>query len=175
MTKSGKRVRRVAKPKKDKNDTIQIISRNRAARHNYFIDETFEAGIVLTGAEVCSLRERPAQLTDTFIVVRNGEVWLNGMHIHPYLRGGVWNPDPDRRRKLLLHKRQIRYLDQKLRVKGAAIVPLQMYFDEHNRVKLTIALGKGKKLYDKRADMAKRDSDREIQRAMKQRSRRVCL
>jgi SsrA-binding protein len=93
------------------------------------------------------------------------------MHIHPYVNGGVWNRDPDRRRKLLLHKRQIFYLDQKLRQKGTAIVPLQMYFDEHNRVKLTIALARGKKLYDKRADMAKRDTEREIQRALKARSR----
>ena len=99
------------------------------------------------------------------------EVWLNGMHIHPYVNGGVWNPDPDRRRKLLLHRRQIDYMEQKLRTKGVAIVPLQMYFDEHNRVKLTIALATGKKLYDKRADMARRDSDREIRRVLKERSR----
>lgn len=150
---------------------IKVISKNRSASHNYFIDETFEAGIELTGAEVKSIRDRAAQLTDTFILIRGGEVWLNGMHIHPYAAGGVWNPDPDRRRKLLLHRRQIDYLDQKLRVKGFAIVPLQMYFDEHNRVKLTIALARGKKLYDKRADMAKRDAEREIQRALKLRSR----
>lgn len=150
---------------------IKIISRNRSASHNYFIDETFEAGIELAGSEVKSLRDRPAQLTDTFVLIRGGEVWLNGMHIHPYVNGGAWNRDPDRRRKLLLHKRQIFYLDQKLRQKGTAIVPLQMYFDEHNRVKLTIALARGKKLYDKRADMAKRDTEREIQRALKARSR----
>lgn len=150
---------------------IKIISRNRSASHNYFIDETFEAGIELAGSEVKSLRDRPAQLTDTFVLIRGGEVWLNGMYIHPYVNGGVWNRDPDRRRKLLLHKRQIFYLDQKLRQKGTAIVPLQMYFDEHNRVKLTIALARGKKLYDKRADMAKRDTEREIQRALKARSR----
>ncbi|MEE8682623.1 MAG: SsrA-binding protein SmpB [Olsenella sp.] len=150
---------------------IKVISRNRSASHNYFIDETFEAGIELAGSEVKSLRDRPAQLTDTFVLIRGGEVWLNGMHIHPYVNGGVWNRDPDRRRKLLLHKRQIFYLDQKLRQKGTAIVPLQMYFDEHNRVKLTIALVRGKKLYDKRADMAKRDTEREIQRALKARSR----
>ncbi len=157
-------------PKQHKPD-IKVIARNRAASHNYFIDETFEAGIELTGTEVKSLRDRAVQLNDTFVLIRGGEVWLNGMHIHPYANGGVWNPDPDRRRKLLLHKRQILYLDQKLRVRGTAIVPLQIYFDEHNRVKLTIALARGKKLYDKRADMAKRDQDREIQRALKERSR----
>ena len=150
---------------------IKIISRNRSASHNYIIDETYEAGIELAGSEVKSLRDRPAQLTDTFVLIRGGEVWLNGMHNPPYVNGGVWNRDPDRRRKLLLHKRQIFYLDQKLRQKGTAIVPLQMYFDEHNRVKLTIALARGKKLYDKRADMAKRDTEREIQRALKARSR----
>ena len=150
---------------------IKVISKNRAAHHNYAIDETFEAGIELTGAEVKSLRDRVAQLTDTFVLIRGGEVWLNGMHIHPYVNGGVWNPDPDRRRKLLLHRRQIDYMEQKLRTKGVAIVPLQMYFDEHNRVKLTIALATGKKLYDKRADMARRDADREIRRVLKERSR----
>ena len=94
-----------------------------------------------------------------------------GTHIRPYSHGGVWNVDPDRRRKLLLHRRQINYLDGKLRTKGVALVPLEMYFDEHNRVKLTVGLARGKKLYDKRSDMAKRDSDREIQRALKERSR----
>ena len=128
---------------------IKVISKNRAARHNYAIDETFEAGIELTGAEVKSLRDRAAQLTDTFVLIRGGEVWLNGMHIHPY----------------------VDYMEQKLRTKGVAIVPLQMYFDEHNRVKLTIALATGKKLYDKRADMARRDADREIRRVLKERSR----
>lgn len=156
---------------RDKRPGIKVISKNRAARHNYAIDETFEAGIELTGAEVKSLRDRAAQLTDTFVLIRGGEVWLNGMHIHPYVNGGVWNPDPDRRRKLLLHRRQIDYMEQKLRTRGVAIVPLQMYFDEHNRVKLTIALATGKKLYDKRADMARRDSDREIRRVLKERSR----
>lgn len=147
------------------------IARNRSARHAYFIDETFEAGIVLTGTEVRSLRERGCQITDSFVIIRGGEAWLMGVHMHPYSNGGVWNVDPDRRRKLLLHKRQIRYLDQKLRTKGLAVVPIELFFDEHNRVKLIIGLGRGKKLYDKRDDMARRQSDREIQRALKERSR----
>lgn len=151
--------------------TRKIIARNRSARHTYFIDETFEAGLVLTGTEVRSLRERNCNLSDTFCLVRGGEAWLMGVHIRPYSHGGVWNVDPDRRRKLLLHRRQIDYLDGKLRLKGMALIPLELYFDEHNRVKVIIGLARGKKLYDKRADMAKRDSDREIQRALKERSR----
>lgn len=151
--------------------TKKVIARNRSARHAYFIDETFEAGLVLTGTEVRSLRERNCNITDSFCLIRGGEAWLSGVHIRPYSHGGVWNVDPDRRRKLLLHRRQINYLDEKLRVKGVALVPLELYFDEHNRVKVIVALARGKKLYDKRATMAKRDSDREIERALKARSR----
>lgn len=150
---------------------IKLIAKNRSARHEYFIDETFEAGLVLTGTEVSSLRERACQITDAFCLIRSREAWLHGVHIHPYSHGTVWNVDPDRKRKLLLHKRQIDYLDSKLRVKGVALIPLELFFDEHNRVKLTIGLGRGKKLYDKRDDMARRDTDREIQRALKERSR----
>lgn len=150
---------------------IKLIAKNRSARHEYFIDETFEAGLVLTGTEVRSLRERACQITDAFCLIRGREAWLHGVHIHPYSHGTVWNVDPDRKRKLLLHKRQIDYLDSKLRVKGVALIPLELFFDEHNRVKLTIGLGRGKKLYDKRDDMARRDTDREIQRALKERSR----
>lgn len=149
----------------------KTVSRNRTARHEYFIDETFEAGIELTGTEVKSIRERACQITDAFVLVRGGEAWLHGVHIHPYSNGGVWNVDPDRKRRLLLHRQQIDYLDSKLRLKGMAIIPLEMYFDEHNRVKLCLGLARGKKLYDKRDDMARRDVDREIQRALKDRSR----
>ena len=149
----------------------KTIAKNRSARHEYFVDETLEAGLVLTGTEVKSLRERACQLTDAFCLIRGHEAWLHGVHIHPYSNGGVWNVDPDRKRKLLLHRRQIDYLDGKLRQKGAALVPLELYFDEHNRVKLSIGLARGKKLYDKRADMARRDSDREIARALKELNR----
>ena len=155
---------------KDK-PNIHVIAKNRAASHEYFIDETFEAGLVLTGTEVKSLRERSCQITDAFCLIRGREAWLHGVHIHPYSHGTVWNVDPDRKRKLLLHKNQIDYLDRKLRLKGVALVPLMLYFDEHNRGKLQIGLCRGKKLYDKRDDMAKRDTDREIQRALKERSR----
>ena len=149
----------------------KVIAKNRSAHHEYFIDETFEAGLVLSGTEVKSLRERAAQITDTFCLVRGGEAWLVGMHIHPYSNGGVWNRDPDRRRKLLLHKREIQQLDVKLRQRGAALVPLELYFDENNRVKLRVGLGRGKKLYDKRQDMAKREVQRDIERALKDRNR----
>jgi SsrA-binding protein len=149
----------------------KTIARNRTARHDYEISETFEAGVVLTGTEVKSLRERASQITDSFCIIRGGEVWWVGAHIHPYSNGGVWNVDPDRRRKLLLHRRQIDSLDGRMRTKGLALVPLELYFDEHNRVKLAIGVGRGKKLYDKRHDMARRQSDRDIARALKERSR----
>ena len=149
----------------------RTISKNRVARHDYEIGETWEAGIELTGTEVKSIRERPCQITDSFCIVRGGELFLVGVHIHPYSNGGVWNVDPDRRRRLLMHRRQIDLIDQRLRTKGSSLVPLELYFDERNRVKLRVGLGKGKKLYDKRADMARRDANREIQRALKERSR----
>lgn len=158
---------RVKGPERDK----KTISRNRTARHDYEIGETWEAGIELTGTEVKSIRERPCQITDSFCIVRGGELFLVGVHIHPYSNGGVWNVDPDRRRRLLMHRRQIDLIDQRLRTKGSSLVPLELYFDERNRVKLRVGLGKGKKLYDKRADMARRDANREIQRALKERSR----
>lgn len=154
-------------PERDK----KTISRNRTARHDYEIGETWEAGIELTGTEVKSIRERPCQITDSFCIVRGGELFLVGVHIHPYSNGGVWNVDPDRRRRLLMHRRQIDLIDQRLCTKGSSLVPLELYFDERNRVKLRVGLGKGKKLYDKRADMARRDANREIQRALKERSR----
>ena len=149
----------------------KTIAKNRKAFHEYEIMETFEAGIELTGTEVRSLRENNCQLTDCFALVRGGEVWLHNVHIPPYSNGNIANVDPDRKRKLLLHKRQIEYLTSKTQQQGMAIVALRMYFDEHNRVKLCIGLARGKKLYDKRDDMARRDADREIRRALKDRSR----
>ena len=147
------------------------IAKNRKAFHEYEILETFEAGIALTGTEVCSLRENNCQLTDCFALIRHGEVWLHGLHIAPYSHGNLANPEPDRKRKLLLHKHQIRYMDQKTQEKGMALVPLNIYFASNGLVKLEIAIAKGKKLYDKRATMAARDSKREIERALKERMR----
>ena len=120
---------------------------------------------------MCSLRENNCQLTDCFVLIRKGEAWLNGLHISPYSHGNLSNPDPDRKRKLLLHRKQIRYLEQKTREAGLAIVPIEIYFSTNGLVKLEIALARGKKLHDKRQAMAERDSKREIARALKMRSR----
>ena len=149
----------------------ESIAQNKKAFHEYEVLETFEAGIVLTGTEVRSLRENHCQMTDCFALIRNGEVWLNNVHIAPHSHGNIANPDPDRKRKLLLHKRQIRKLSEQVKEKGYALVPLKMYFNEEGRVKVEIALARGKKLYDKRATMAARDSKREVERALKERSR----
>lgn len=149
----------------------KTIAKNRSARHEYFIEETYECGVVLTGTEVKSLRERACQITDTFALIRGGECWLVGVHIHPYSHGTIFNRDPERRRKLLLHRKEIDHLDEKLRTRGYALVPLELYFDANSRVKLLLGLGRGKKLYDKREDMAKRDMQREIERALKERYR----
>ncbi len=149
----------------------KIIAKNRRAFHDYDILETFEAGIELTGTEVRSLRDNNAQLTDAFALIRGGEAWLNNLHIAPFQNGNIANVDPDRRRKLLLHKRQIRYLAEKTQEKGLAVVPLKMYFNDRNLVKVEIALARGKKLYDKRTSLKERDVKREIDRALKERSR----
>ena len=147
------------------------ISKNRKAHHDYFVEETIEAGIVLTGTEVCSLRENSAQLRDCFITVRNGEAWLNGVHISPYSHGSIFNVDPERRRKLLLHKKQIINLGQQADRQGYSLIPLSMYFDANGRVKVEVGVCKGKKNYDKRASIKERDAQRDVQRALKARQR----
>ena len=148
-----------------------VIAKNRRALHDYEVLETYEAGIELTGTEVRSLRDNHCQLTDCFVLVRGGELWLNNVHIPPFAQGNLANPDPDRKRRLLMHKRQIRYLEEKVREKGLAIVPLKLYFKDNGLVKVEVALARGKKLYDKRESMKERDSKRDIERAMKERSR----
>ena len=162
----------MAKAKAKYDDGRTVIALNRKARHDYDIIETFEAGIVLTGTEVRSLRENGCQLTECFAIIRKNEAWLVGVHIRPYSHGGYSNVDSDRNRKLLLHKRQIVHLLQKTGEKGMAIVPLSLYFDISGRVKVKVALAKGRKLYDKREAMAKRDSQREVERALKARINR---
>lgn len=147
------------------------IAKNRRALHEYEILETYEAGIVLSGTEVCSLRENNCQLTDCFALIRDGEVWLHNLHISPYSHGNLANPDPDRKRKLLLHRKQIRTLQGAVRERGMALVPLRMYFAQNGLVKVELAVARGKKTYDKRQDMAKRDAKREIERALKTRYR----
>jgi SsrA-binding protein len=149
----------------------KLIAKNRRALHEYEIIETYEAGIALTGTEVRSLRENNCQLTDCYALIRGGEAWLHNVHIAPYRNGGWDNVDPDRKRKLLLHKREIRTLEQKTRERGFALVPLSMYFSTNSLVKIELALARGKKLHDKREAIAKRDVAREIDRAMKQRYR----
>ena len=149
----------------------KTIATNRRARHDYEVLRTMEAGIVLSGTEVCSLRENNCQIKDSFAMVRKGEVWLMGLHIAPYSHGTIFNPDPDRSRKLLLHKKEIRQLAEAVRERGMACVPLSLYFDKNNRVKVELAICRGKKTYDKRDSIAKRDADRDIARAMKDRNR----
>ena len=148
---------------------LKTIAKNRKALHDYFVEESFEAGIELTGTEVRSLREGGGQLTDAFALVRHGELWLVGLHIKPYSHGNRANADPDRRRRLLMHKRQIRYLAQKTQQAGLALVPLSLYFSQNSLVKVELALARGKKNYDKRHTMAARDSQREVQRVLKER------
>lgn len=147
------------------------IAQNRRARHEYEVLETYEAGIELTGTEVRSLRDNNCQLTDCYVLIRGGEAWLHNVHIAPYRNGGWDNVDPDRKRKLLLHRREIRVLEQKTREKGLALVPLSMYFKENALVKVELAVARGKKTYDKREAIAKRDAQRDIDRALKERNR----
>jgi len=148
----------------------KVIASNRKARHDYAILDTYEAGIVLTGTEVKSLRAGRASLVDAFASVEDGEVWLRGMHIPEYNQGSWTNHEPRRTRKLLLHRREIERLIGKTRESGLSLVPLSLYFAE-GKVKVEIALARGKRTYDKRADLARRDADREVQRAMGRRAK----
>jgi SsrA-binding protein len=141
----------------------KTVCQNRKARHEYFILETYEAGLVLKGTEVKSLRAGKANLKDSFARIENGELWLENMHISPYEQGNRFNHEPKRPRKLLMHKAEIMRLWGKSREKGLAMIPLRIYFKD-GRAKVELALAKGKKLYDKREDIAKREAEREIAR-----------
>ena len=147
-------------------DSIVPIARNKRARHDYEILETWEAGLVLTGTEVKSLRDGRAQITDAYAVVKDGEVWLLNAHIAPYAMGNIWNHDPLRTRKLLLHKKEMLKLIGAVERKGLTVVALDMYFKD-GRAKVRIGLARGKKQYDKRADLKERDDQRDMQRALK--------
>jgi len=149
----------------------KIIATNKKAYHDYFIDETFEAGIELTGTEVKSLRQNKATLRESFAIIRKGEVWLHNVHISPYSHGNRANVDPNRVRKLLLHKKEIRYLTGKVAEKGSTLVPLKLYFSPSNLVKVELGLARGKKLHDKRASIADRDHKRDVQRALRERQK----
>lgn len=151
----------------DKKGTKQIAD-NRKARHDYFILETIECGIELVGTEVKSIRKGGVNLKDSWCSVDDGEMWVKGMHISPYEQGNIFNKDPRRVRRLLLHKREIMRLFGQVQQEGLALIPLSLYF-KGSRVKLTLGLCKGKKLHDKRDDMAKKAADREIERALKDR------
>ncbi len=140
---------------------------NRSARHEYHILETFEAGIMLTGAEVKSLRAGQANLTEAHCIIRNGKVLLIGCHISPYKPAAQQNTEPNRSRQLLLHKKEINYLNGKLREKGLALVPLKIFFNERRYAKIEVGLARGKKLYDKRQTMKERDIKRDLERNYK--------
>jgi len=142
------------------------IAQNRKARHDYFILATYEAGIALQGTEVKSLREGRVNLKDSYARVKEGELWLIGTHISPYEQGNIYNHDPERSRKLLMHAREIEKLRRSVEEKGLTLVPLSFYFKE-GRVKVEIGLAKGKHTYDKREDTAAREAKREMDRARK--------
>ena len=152
-----------------KQSGIKEITQNRKARHDYFVEETYEAGIELAGTEVKSLRAGTCNLKDSFCSVKKGELFLIGAHISPYEKGNIFNKDPLRTRRLLMHKKEILRLEQLVMRDGYSLVPLSLYF-KNSRVKVRIGLCKGKKLYDKRASAAVRDAKREMDREMKSRS-----
>jgi SsrA-binding protein len=146
--------------------STKLIANNKKAYHDYFILDTYEAGIALAGTEVKSLRMGKCSIKESFVRIENGEVFIYGMHISPYEKGNIFNKDPLRERKLLLHKAEINKLLGKMKEKGIAIVPLKVYF-KGSLVKVEIGLARGKKLYDKRQDIAKKDQQREASRDFK--------
>ncbi|MEG0371305.1 MAG: SsrA-binding protein SmpB [Clostridium sp.] len=149
---------------KDKSNTL---AENRKARHDFFIEETYEAGIELFGTEVKSVKLGKANLKDSYAIVKNGEVFLNNLHISPYEMGNIFNKDPMRSRRLLLHKSEIIKLEQNVMQEGLTLVPLVIY-EVRGLVKVKLAVAKGKKLYDKRQDIAKKDAQRDIERSFKE-------
>ncbi len=151
-------------------EDMKLVANNKKAYHDYFIEEKYEAGLVLHGTEVKSLRMGKCSIKEAFIRIENGEVYVYGMHISPYEKGNIFNKDPLRVKKLLLHKQQIRKLIGSSAEKGYTLVPLQVYFKD-GRAKIEIGLAKGKKLYDKRQDIAKKDQRREAEKELKVRLR----
>lgn len=151
-----------------RNDGIKVIAENRKARHDFHIEETYEAGLVLTGTEIKSIRAGRVNLRDSHARIERGEVILYNMHIAPYEHGNRYNHDPERPRKLLLHRQEIDRLYGKVRMKGYALIPLRLYL-RNGRAKIELALARGKKLYDKREDIAEREARRRIERALRSR------
>jgi SsrA-binding protein len=153
---------------KEERPEKQSIARNKRARHDYHILDTWEAGIVLTGSEVKSLRSGKANISDAYGIVRGGEVHLLNLHISPYEQASYFNHEPTRTRKLLLHKREIRRMIGAVERQGLTLVPLELYF-KRGKAKVAMGLGRGKKMYDKRADERRRDDERDMQRAVRAR------
>ena len=151
-------------------DSVKVVAKNSKAYHDYFIEDKFEAGIELAGTEVKSIRLGHVNLKDSFCVVKDGEMSVIGMHISPYEKGNIFNKDPMRQRRLLMHKREILRLFARIKQDGYSLIPLSIYF-RGPRVKLELGLAKGKKLYDKRDSAAARDAKREMDRAIKSRNR----
>ena len=148
-------------------ESFKLIANNKKAYHDFFIDDKYETGIELFGTEVKSIRMGKCSIKESFVRIENGEVYIYGMHINPYEKGNIFNKDPLRVRKLLLHKTEINKLAAKIAEKGYTLVPLQVYF-KGSLVKVEIGLARGKKLYDKRDDIAKKDQRREVEREFKQ-------
>ena len=146
---------------------MKVIANNKKARHEYFIDEVYEAGLVLTGTEIKSIRNGKVSIKEAYAKIIDGEVLILGMNISPYEQGNRFNVDPLRPRKLLLHKREINKLIGKMKIGGVTLIPLRIYLNDRGRAKIEIAVARGKKLYDKRDSIAKRDTERKMQRAMK--------
>lgn len=146
---------------------MKVIANNKKARHEYFVDEVYEAGLVLTGTEIKSIRNGKVSIKEAYAKIINGEVLILGMNISPYEQGNRFNVDPLRPRKLLLHRREINKLIGKIKVGGVTLIPLRIYLNDRGRAKIEIAVARGKKLYDKRDTIAKRYTERKMQRAMK--------
>ena len=146
---------------------VKVVAQNRRAFHDYFVEERYECGLQLFGTEVKSMRQGRVNLKESWALVRGGELWVEGMHISPYEQGNIFNRDPMRPKKLLMHRAEIRKLDAQVARQGYTLVPLEVYLKD-GRMKLQLGLCKGKQLHDKRDAMAKRDTDREIQRALRE-------
>ncbi len=153
-------------------DSIKLIANNKKAYHDYFVDETYEAGIELFGTEVKSIRQGHCSVKEAYIEARHGELFVDGMHVNPYEKGNIFNKDPLRTRKLLMHRSEINKLMGRVQERGYTLIPLEVYF-KGAKVKVKVGLCRGKKLYDKREDMAKKDQRRELEREFKGAALRV--
>lgn len=151
-------------------EKIKVLAENRKARHEYFVEDRYEAGIILTGTEIKSIRAGRVNLKDSYAEIKNGEIWLVQMHISPYEQGNRFNHDPLRKRKLLLNRTEIARLSSRVQQQGMTLIPLKIYL-KHGLAKIDLGLCKGKKTYDKRDDIAKRDAQRDVERALRDRNK----